>query len=304
MSEPAAMSEPHDHHFIPAFYLSRWVGEDGKLVEFTRKHNKLIAKPVGPRSTGFDVDLYEAKDLPPEQRQYLENVWFQYLDRTANESLKIHMGEATQWTNELVNAWSRFVFGIHFRHPHAMPELRAAAKAIWTESGSRFQDDWEEIKKPEHPKTFDEYLASVDPFTAAKMQVNLIIKTFDNEELVGHMNQMVWGVIDVSMAAERLVTSDRPVCIHNLKKPDGVIFLPISPTKLFVAAEERASLDMVAAQKPIDLARGVNTFVIGRARLYVWAADEALQTLVEAKMSTDMEPLPLFPNIDKYPAQG
>jgi Protein of unknown function (DUF4238) len=296
------MSEPHDHHFIPAFYLTRWAREDGKLIEFTRKHNKLIAKPVGPRSTGFEVDLYEARDLPEAQRQYLEKVWFQYLDRTANEALKIHMGEASQWTNELVNAWSRFVFGIHFRHPHAMPELRSAAKAIWEGSGSKFQNDWEEIKEPEHPKSFDKYLAKVDPFTAAKMQVNLIIKTFDNEELVGHMNQMVWGVIDVSTAPERFVTSDRPVCIHNLKKPDGAIFLPISPSKLFVAAEERASLDKVAAQKSIDLVRRVNAFVVGRARLYVWASDEAPGQFVETNMSIDMEPLPLFPNIDKYPA--
>jgi hypothetical protein len=296
------MSDPHDHHFIPAFYLARWAGEGGKLIEFSRKYNKLIAKPVGPRATGFETDLYEAKDLPPEQRQHLEKVWFDYTDRTASEALKIHVGEATTWTNELVNAWSRFVFGIHLRHPHAMPELRAAAKEIWDASGGEYREDWERLKEPEHPASFDDYLATLDPFTAAKVRVNMLIKAFDNGELIGHMNQMHWGVLDVSAAPERFVTSDRPVCIHNLKKQDGVIFLPISPTKLFMAAEQPSSLQMAGKQKPLDLVHRVNAFVAGRARLYVWASDKAQEPFIGAKMSTEMEPVPLFPNIGKYPA--
>ena len=52
------MNAPRDHHFIPAFYLKHWAGPDGKLIEHSRKSGKLISKPVGPRSTGFERDLY------------------------------------------------------------------------------------------------------------------------------------------------------------------------------------------------------------------------------------------------------
>ena len=69
------MSEPRDHHFIPAFYLSQWAGPKGKLIEYSRKHGKVIAKPVGPRATGFETDLYEFADLPPEQRQGAINAY-------------------------------------------------------------------------------------------------------------------------------------------------------------------------------------------------------------------------------------
>ncbi|MCK1455198.1 DUF4238 domain-containing protein [Bradyrhizobium sp. 35] len=296
------ISEPRDHHFIPAFYLSQWAGPNGKLIEYSRKHGKLIAKPVGPRATGFETDLYEFADLPPEQRQYLEKVYFNYLDRTAADGLDIHLGRASTWTNELVNAWSRFVFGTHFRHPHAMPELRAAAKAIWEGSGVALQAEWDKIKPENAPATFDEYLATVDPFTAAKMRVNLIIKNFDNETLIVHMNQMHWGVLDAPASAGRILTSDRPVCIDKLARPDGVIFLPISPTKLFLAANDEKSLKLVAAQKPLDMVERVNRFVAGRARRFVWADSEAQENFVGATMSTEMEPLPLFPNIGKYPS--
>ena len=61
------MSAPRDHHFIPAFYLSKWTKPpEGKLVEYTIKNNKLIDKPVGPRSTGYERDLYSFPELPPE----------------------------------------------------------------------------------------------------------------------------------------------------------------------------------------------------------------------------------------------
>jgi hypothetical protein len=297
------MGDPRKHHFIPSFYLSQWANTNCKLIEFTRKYNKLIVKPIGPDATGFEIDLYELKDLPAEQRQYLEKVWFNYLDQTAFEALTNHLAEKppSLWKNEHVNAWSRFVFGIHYRHPHAMPELREAAKAIWEASGTAQQNDWEKIKEPEHPATFDEYLATVDPFTAAKVRLNMIIKVFDNPTLVGHLNQMPYAVIDASAASEQFVTSDRPVCIHNLAKDDGVIFLPISPTKLFVAVNNEKSLEKIGFQTALDLVRRVNDFVVGRARLYVWARDEALEPFIRAKMSMDMEPLPFFPNAGKYP---
>jgi hypothetical protein len=34
---------PRDHHFIPVFYLKQWVGPTNKLVEYSIKHDKLIA---------------------------------------------------------------------------------------------------------------------------------------------------------------------------------------------------------------------------------------------------------------------
>jgi hypothetical protein len=298
------MSEPHKHHFIPSFYLAQWASSsDSKLIEFSLipHNNKLVSKPVGPDSTGFEVDLYEAKDVSPEQRQYLEAVWFNYLDQTAFRALQIHLGEQSPWTNELINAWSRFVFGLHFRHPDAMPELRAAAKSIWEASGPAYQSDWEKIKKPQHPATFDEYLATIDPFTAAKVRLNMLIKTFDNPELVGHLNRMPFAVVDVSPSLETFLTSDRPVCISNLGRSDGIIFLPISPTKLFVAANDETSFDGIRRQIAPDLVRRVNEHIAGRARRYVWARDKSSEAFVRDKMSKAMEPLPLFRDIDKYP---
>ncbi|WP_063695687.1 DUF4238 domain-containing protein [Bradyrhizobium embrapense] len=168
--------------FIPAFYLKGWAGPDSKLVEYAQKGGKLIAKPVGPRSTGFERDLYAFPELPPDQAQFMEEVFFAYADQKASDALDIHLGQAGhQWTNELISAWSRFVIGVHLRHPDAIPELRTAAQSIWAGSGNEFHERYEKLRQPGDPATFDDMLAQRDPLTRTKMQANLIIKALDND---------------------------------------------------------------------------------------------------------------------------
>jgi Protein of unknown function (DUF4238) len=301
------MNAPRDHHFIPAFYLKQWAGPDGKVIEYARKGGKLIAKPVGPRATGFERDLYAFPELPPEQAQFMEQKFFAYADQNASDALDIHLGVSSiPWTGELTSAWSRFVLGIYLRHPDAMPELRVAAESIWKASGEDYQARYEAIRQPGDPLTFDEMLAQRDPLTPIKMQVNLIIKSLDNEIVGTHLNQMKWATIDLSASPTPLLTSDRPVEIFNLKEPNGVLSIPISPTRMFVATKDETMFARLRSTDPQKIVADVNTFVVTRARRFVWAQDGSQEPFIAEKMSTKLEPTPLLPNIGHYksPARG
>jgi hypothetical protein len=301
MVHGACMNAPRDHHFIPAFYLKQWAGPNGKLVEYTCKSGKLISKPVGPRSTGFERDLYTFPELPPDARQYLEEVFFAYADQKASDALDNHLGVAAlPWTSELVTAWSRFMTAIHFRHPDAMPELREAAKKIWEASGGDYQARYEAVRKRTDPPTMDEYLPMRDPLLPVKMPVNLIMKGLDNEILCTHLNQMRYAIVDLSAAPHRLLTSDRPVQFFNLKEPNGLVSMPIGPTKLFVAANEESTFDKLRRVPPRKVVSEVNTYVVSRARRFVWAQDRSQDRFIANKMGTNLEPTPLFPNIEHY----
>lgn len=221
---------------------------------------KLIAKSVGPRSTGYERDLYAFPELPPDAAQFMEQVFFAYADQKASDALENHLGLATYpWTSELVSAWSRFIIAIHLRHPNAMPELREAAKSIWDASGIDYQARYEAIRQPTDPTTFDEYLALRDPLAPIKMRVNLIINALDNDIVGAHVNQMPFAIIDLSGSPHRLLTSDRPVKLFNLKEPNGLVSIPISPTKLFVAASDEATFDKLRRASPRKLVCDVNT---------------------------------------------
>ncbi len=299
------MNHPIDHHFIPAFFLSQWTDAADKLIEYTIKHDKLIPKPVGPRATGYEPQLYSFPELPPDAAQFLEQVFFDYADRVASDALRNHLAKTpAPWTTELISAWSRFVIALHLRHPDAVPELRAAAKSVWDGSGSAYQAQYEAIKKPEDPPTFDEYLAVRDPLASTKMHVNMIMKVFDNDILGKHLNNMRWGVIDVSGSPHRFLLSDRSVTFANLNNPDGMVSLPIGPTKIFIAVNTPDRLQRLRALPAREIVHNSNRFIVGRARRFVWARDRSQTAFIEKHMSKRMEPVPLFPNIGHYPDEA
>lgn len=213
-------------------------------------------------------------------------------------ALNLSLTNKDEWTNELVNAWSRVLLGIHLRHPAAMPELRAAALAIWNKGGPATQIECKRICSPEDPATFEEYLALHDPTATTKIIVNMVIKAFDNETVIKKLNKIKKHTIDVSSSPYKLLLSDRPVCFTNLQKPNGLVLLPLSPSKLFVAANDELGLSKIHQMPIRDLVKNMNVFVAGRARKFVWSADHSQENFLKKRMSKELETLPLFPNLE------
>jgi Protein of unknown function (DUF4238) len=134
---------PRDHHFIPVFYLKQWVDPASrKLIEYSTKHGKFIAKSVGPRGTGFETDLYSFPELPPNLAQYVEAEFFKFADDKAAIALQKHLRGETggagtspgetitatrSWTRSAASAGSRSSW---FSHPaifdHKVPAFNVA----------------------------------------------------------------------------------------------------------------------------------------------------------------------------------
>jgi Protein of unknown function (DUF4238) len=302
------MSTPHKHHFIPAFYLRQWHGLGDKLVEYSIKRGKLIPKAVGAGGTGFQVDLYEFPDLPPNLAQFMEQRFFDYADRTASRALEMLLAGMPKslWSSEMLSAWVRFLVGVHTRHPDTMPEIRAAAKAVWEGGAEQSQRIYETIKEPGDPDTFDDYIAANDPLIPQKEALKLVMGSIDNEIVGLHMMQMKWEVIDISASPRRFLTSDRPVALTFIKERRGCITMPISPTKLFVAVNDRQFLDPMRRKKPRDIVEAVNKDLVRRARRFVWATGKSQTQIdfIRKHMSKGLEPSPFFPTLARYTTSG
>ncbi|MCG2639412.1 MULTISPECIES: DUF4238 domain-containing protein [Bradyrhizobium] len=286
-------NKPRDHHYIPVFYLKQWRGQNKKLIEYTIKHGKLIAKPVGPKGTGFQTDLYAFPELPPDMTQHIEDVFLKYADNTASNAIQMHLTGQDIWTAELRSGWSRFLISLIIRHPDVMVDLRTATVKSWKDTEASTQAEYEKTKESHYPATFDEYIAAIDPLIPVKVSLNAIIKAFDNEKLGKHINDMHWSVIDLSKGVHRLLTSDRPLQYMNLANSQGFIALPISPTKLFLAANSPQSIMNVRSQKSEKVIREVNLFVVSRARRFVFAQDESQTIFIKKRIHTAMESAPI-----------
>ena len=298
------MGEPRDHHFIPKFFLKSWCDKNGQLIEYTKKNGKLIAKPVGPGGTGFQRDAYAFPDLPPEQAQILERDYFDFHDREASLALQELLTVGVPSNNERQSAMTRFVVGLHLRHPDGIPELRDAAKAIWNGTAEKSEARYQAIRKPNDPATLDEYIAAHDPHFPAKAALGLVVTAcFENPRLLERVHAMAWRVFDTSPSHWKLLLSDRPVGLVTIGKPDGHLWLPISPTKLIVAAPDPRTLDFFGTKKPKELVSMANYATVSRARRFVWAADRSQELFIESHFGTALDPLPLFPNAGRLPGE-
>jgi hypothetical protein len=81
------MSIPIKHHHLPVFYLKRWVGDDGRLCQFSRPHLEVVAHRKYPSQTAYVERLYELPGLSLDKAQQIEQRFMQRVDSLAAEAL-------------------------------------------------------------------------------------------------------------------------------------------------------------------------------------------------------------------------
>lgn len=292
------MSQPRDHHFVPVFYLKHWTNSNGKLIEYSRPYrNKVVAKPVGPRATGYQTDLYAFEHLPAEIAQYLEATFLNRADDKASIALdKFLSGDAAPWTPELRSAWSRFVINCVVRHPHPFAEIKAVTYDHWLRPDDLTQQEYERLRTSGDPPTFREYVLAQGDHLADRIRIQFLQAALDNDRAGLRLNNMNWNILDLSGADFRLLTSDWPLS-REINGERMAFMLPISPTVLFTATTHPDIFLTLRRKRPNALVRAINTEVVSQARLYAYSQDKTQERFITNRMSSRMQPQPFFPSL-------
>ena len=289
---------PRKHHFIPVFYLEKWKNGDGELVEFSRPYSgRLIAKPVGPKATGFKRDLYSFPNCSAELAQHLEAAFLQRADSLASLAhAKLLAGVTAPWTAELRSAWSRFTLNFLIRHPHPFAEIKAVTHTNWLHTDNVTQLEYERLRQPEDPLHFEQWVLQQGNNLADRIRIRFLQQAMDNNGIGTPMNNMRWNVLDLRDARHRILTSDWPLYreIHG----ERMLFaLPISPTALFTAVTHDDIFERLRRERPTTLVKQINLAVVSSARLYVYGADRSQELFVSNRMSSTMVEPPFFPTL-------
>ncbi|MDQ0318973.1 hypothetical protein QO002_001111 [Pararhizobium capsulatum DSM 1112] len=117
---------PIKHHYIPAFYLSRWA-VSGKVTEFAKVYGgRVVSKGKAPEATGFQERLYEMRGHNPAHAQQFEEHYFKPVDTMAADALEMlyRHGHNAPWTAKSRTAWTRFVLSLLLRCPEYIETFR------------------------------------------------------------------------------------------------------------------------------------------------------------------------------------
>jgi hypothetical protein len=285
------MDEPLDHHYLPVFYLSRWVGEDdGRICRFQRMPTGVVkAKRVVPKGTGYEPRLYETRGLPPDKAQTMEKDFMAKLDNLAAQALVLlEQGLPEQaWTSGPRSAWSRFILAQMLRAPEDIAQLKSSVSEDWGKAIPQLQTAYDAGRSADMPATIGDYLRQQVPGETDEFALSIARTLMNHPKVCGLINNMHWHVIEIPPLETPLATSDRPVwTTTTLTEPDAFISMPIGPRRLFIAAPQASTLLRLKARPPGALAADRNKLAIQHAVKYAYGVDDALLPLVQEHLGT------------------
>ncbi len=292
------MSEPNRHHYIPVFYLKQWIGSDGRLCEYSRPHQVVKAKRKHPAATGYVDGLYTIPGLPPEQTQYVEKRYMQATDDWAAKALKVFLNPGGPTVRDLnvkeKIGWARFLYSLIVRTPEHLARMQNRIAVEAPAHVEEFRDNYESIRKPSDPATFEEFkqLYLANPLNTSAP--NMLPYLMRSERIIIEIGTMRFFTIDIRDAKHSFLTSDRPIAMTNgLNKPTSHIAIPLSPKRLFGAVKSQETYDAIGAMRPNELVVAVNAKVAEQARKYVYGTDDSQLRFVVNRLGKMVQSTPL-----------
>lgn len=291
----SVQNPPKRHHYIPAFYLSRWaVQDDHRLCQFSRPYNEVVPKRQHPEATGYLDRLYELDGLEGELAQQIESKFFSPVDSAAADALSLmeQKGNRAVWDQRLRSAWSRFLHSMLLRTPEDLEIFKASWRNLMLNDKT---DEWEArydaVKGPGDKSTFREFVASISEESHNRSAMHALIGVINNPRLGLKMNNMPWWVIETDPDDHPLLTSDRPVIRTNgLNAPNGHIALPIGPYRIFVVAKDQQTLNVIRSANIRQIVREMNRQVCDYAVKYVYGINCMHLDFVKKHFATKEQP--------------
>jgi hypothetical protein len=277
---------PRRHHYIPVFYLSQWaIRADARVCQYSRPYRDVVPKRVHPSGTGYQEGLYNVAGVPEHQQEYLEDGFLKIADQHANDALQeILKGDLTL-NLKLRSGWTRFIMSLMSRTPDRVAWIKEQYAVEFAKVLPELQKYYDTIHAadPTKPSAKDK---EADIARAAAIGTAKVLKdVMDLPNTGSHIMNMHWGVLTVDHPRLTLLTSDRPAYLSDgVIKESAVITLPISPKKLFIAANNKPWLSNLKNNPPIEFIKSSNNLVALNAIDYVYGVDDSQLQYVENRL--------------------
>ena len=182
---------------------------------------------------------------------------------------------------------------LQLRSPHSVAEIKTVAdRHIRASIESITETEYLAVKQEGDPDFAYEYALRQVPKQLANAHKAFLPGLIDNQDIGERIINMRWAVLNLSAARHTLLTGDRPYTTsHGLLDRNCLLSVPLSPTHLFVAANEIEQLRQLRAQMPKDTVRNANNLLVRLAVQNVYGCTDAHLAFVEKRLRHAGEPV-------------
>lgn len=287
------VNPPSKHHYIPEFYLKRWAGSDGRMVRYTSPvPGKIVARRCFPSEVGFRADLYRAPIDDPIAAQQLEASFFSKLDNMSAKALdNLLVSDRRTLHRESVDVFCVFIFALLHRTPFYFDALIRGGTRIFERTILGLEHRYDELRAPDHPPTFREFVATIDEADPERKTLEVIPRLVVNSNILKFLRGMHWAVLVMKDLWPNLLLSDDPLVRTNgLRNDGGHVAIPLSPNHLMIGAWQVEKISEFRRSDPLFLVKQVNKQTVETAREFVVATDERQRCFVENRFGKNPRP--------------
>jgi len=259
-------------HYVPEFYLSGWVGDDGQLWVIQNFAGKIFRSQCAPKATGFGHHIYSYnEEYSGADRAAIETKFFSRLDDEGAKIVSKLINGGNLEEKERV-LWTQFLAGLHIRTPTNIAKIKSMALDLLTKEIETGQAEYTALKKEKDPDALKDWVNLNHPGHLENIAIAQIPKVISQLNALRDIHAMSWHTVDLQHASNSLFTSDRPlVMTGGLQYPDCIIALPLSPRYAFLAFRTESHAEKVLKAATVSrLAIAINNSVVGQAEKYAY----------------------------------
>jgi len=267
------------HHFIPAFYSQKWAGQDGRLCEYSRPYDVVKPRRTHPDGTGYVRGLYTLPDAPPGREHVIETHLMKSVDDWASKAHARMLQDGNnigRFDARLAVGWCQFLYSLIVRNPEHLLLIKKKLSEMTPEVLEGVRDEYDSLRGSNDPLTFDGFKENFTKRPVFVPAPRVLLDILSSKRVAKALATMKWVTRRVENTRHTLLTSDRPVIMTNgIDRSDAHIVLPISPSRLFIAAKEEATLHKITTMGTEELATIANNKVAEQAYRYVYGVDDS-----------------------------
>lgn len=238
----------------------------------------ILQSRVKPTETAFENRLYSYEKVPVKDRQELEKNFFgRAVDEKAAPILvKLCEGDVANLSDEERIYWTRFLIASRLRVPEIVNDLRKAGAAELRRSLTEDHEEYLAIKEDDDAPTLPEWTERNFAGLIDNFGLTILPSVITDPKHTKLIATMHWWLEDVSGANVELLTSDRPLWASTgLNKPNCLLALPLSPTRVFFASPKQAYQAVLKTKGPNKLVRRCNESLASQASRFVYGSANA-----------------------------
>jgi uncharacterized protein DUF4238 len=280
------MADPRKHHFSPVFYLRGWCDSNNTVVEYSRPHQKVVARNVPPTATGYKPFLYTLEGQPDDKKQSIEKDYMAPIvdDRAAQALRALLGGDRDALTEKMREAWTRFIMASLLRRPQSVSEIADGFKAVLRHN-LLDSADYESMREADDPSTAFEWLEKNHPHYINDAAKQMVVRAVEHEGVGNIIMNMRWSTLDFSRSRHEVLTADMPhIRFHGLKDPRCTILFPLNPEKVFIATHDRKSEGVLVGRDPTQVVAWLNDNLVRVAERYVFGRTKSHLQFVENRL--------------------